>query len=348
MVYTDSECKTIDSTTSLLKAYSALSYLVLLASLFSGKIVGLELFGVLQLAYFSLAEHSFLNIYLSPLVSFKLFNGLNLQLFSETSYVTVILKDMGVASNFLNNWNIMLVVFYAYLLAAGGCYFFFGLRKRPLLRKYSIIALKQGMTTFVLFNAFNIAFSSGAHFKYATTSDSLYGAGSFLSVLTLMAMVVLVLSLQLSEMSSFGEFKRKFKDCEGQFYVQLTVLYRLALGLYCAAKSDYDYGSLVIQAICILFVLYVIVNLPFRDVWQNYRAVFVHLLTAYILLVANYYRAMKSNTPVSVKARIYGPVVLELVLIGFCIVGSAAVLVRECYGMYQNYVVSKSKIKPKS
>ena len=63
-------------------------------------------------------------------------------------------------------------------------------------------------------------------------------------------------------------------------------------------------------AFSILFVLYVIVNLPFRDVYQNYRSVFVHLITVYILLVANYYRTMKSNTPVNVKERIYDPAIL--------------------------------------
>lgn len=45
-----------------------IGYSVLLASLLSCKIVGLELFGVLQLSYFSLAEHSFLNVYLAPLL----------------------------------------------------------------------------------------------------------------------------------------------------------------------------------------------------------------------------------------------------------------------------------------
>jgi hypothetical protein len=35
-----------------------MSYMILFVSIFSGKIVGLELFGVLQIAYFSLADHS--------------------------------------------------------------------------------------------------------------------------------------------------------------------------------------------------------------------------------------------------------------------------------------------------
>ncbi len=40
-------------------------------SLFSCKIVGLELFGVLQLSYFTIASHNFINVYLSPMLKLK-------------------------------------------------------------------------------------------------------------------------------------------------------------------------------------------------------------------------------------------------------------------------------------
>ena len=50
----------------------------------SAKIIGLEMFGVLQLSYFTLASHGNLDIYLEPLVGFKLFNGLNLNLEEES------------------------------------------------------------------------------------------------------------------------------------------------------------------------------------------------------------------------------------------------------------------------
>ena len=50
------------------------SYVILFASLLSIKIAGLELFGVLQLAYFTLADHEILNLYLSPFLAFSGFN----------------------------------------------------------------------------------------------------------------------------------------------------------------------------------------------------------------------------------------------------------------------------------
>ena len=59
-------------------AFQALSLFTLVLCLFSlsNKIIGLELFGVLQLAYFNLADHfEHINIYLAPLAGMKLSNG---------------------------------------------------------------------------------------------------------------------------------------------------------------------------------------------------------------------------------------------------------------------------------
>ena len=76
--YSEEECRGADVVQKLLYGFTYTSYGVLLISLLTKKIVGLELFGVLQLAYFDLADHDFLHLYLAPLAEFKLFNGLNL------------------------------------------------------------------------------------------------------------------------------------------------------------------------------------------------------------------------------------------------------------------------------
>lgn len=68
LYYSEDECRTQANAKKLFTAYTWVSYPILLVSVFSGKIVGLELFGILQLSYFVLSEHSFLNIYLAPLL----------------------------------------------------------------------------------------------------------------------------------------------------------------------------------------------------------------------------------------------------------------------------------------
>ncbi len=56
--------------------------------------------------------------------------------------------------------------------------------------------------------------------------------------------------------------------------------------------------------------MYVIINLPFTDFIQNYRTALIQISTLFILLAADYYRTMKSNTPMSIKGRIYVPAII--------------------------------------
>lgn len=83
LYYSFTECQNSQKMESLVLAFEIMSYINLLLSLFSCKIVGLELFGVLQLAYFSLSSHTFLNIYLGPLVKLRAMNGINVGLVKE-------------------------------------------------------------------------------------------------------------------------------------------------------------------------------------------------------------------------------------------------------------------------
>ncbi len=53
--------------------------------------------------------------------------------------------------------------------------------------------------------------------------------------------------------------------------------------------------------------MYNIINLPFDDAYQNYRANICHVTQLIILMVSNYYRSMRYNDNIEVKARIHTP-----------------------------------------
>ena len=57
-----------------------ISYGLLFVSVLPGKIVGLEMFGVLQLAFITLANVDQVNLLLSPLMKMKGLNGYNADL----------------------------------------------------------------------------------------------------------------------------------------------------------------------------------------------------------------------------------------------------------------------------
>jgi cysteine-rich repeat protein len=174
--YTESECQSAEQIGSLLEVMQVFSYFTLIVSVLSCKIVGLELFGVLQLAYFTLGSHDFANIYLAPLAKFKTFNGLNLMFLEEPSSenLPLSLSSISVHSNFLNNCNIMLILLVVELFI--GIILWIVGRCIRIFRIHHIGSrlLKQGFVTLLLFNLFNIGYSVGIHFLYAEPSDEGY------------------------------------------------------------------------------------------------------------------------------------------------------------------------------
>jgi hypothetical protein len=110
----------------------------------------------------------------------------------------------------------------------------------------------------------------------------------------------------------------------------------MALGFYTAVESDYSESTLLIIGISLAFLMYFVVNLPFSNVYQNYRGAFVHFTMMYTLLTANYYRTMKSTTPVEIKGKIYTPALIELALIALTIAFSLMVLIYEVYQIFRN------------
>jgi hypothetical protein len=67
------------------KAIEIASYITLFLTLLPGKIIGLELMGVLQLAYFSLGSIDSVNILLSPLMNMNGLNGYSRPLLGSTN-----------------------------------------------------------------------------------------------------------------------------------------------------------------------------------------------------------------------------------------------------------------------
>jgi hypothetical protein len=95
---------------------AAVSYFILFFSLISLKIVGLELFGVLQLAYFSLASHDKVNLYLEPLLKWKYLNGYNVETTQPSINVSSSINLIGYKDNFFFNINFMFALLFLDLI----------------------------------------------------------------------------------------------------------------------------------------------------------------------------------------------------------------------------------------
>ena len=145
----------------------------------------------------------------------------------------------------------------------------------------------------MMFNAFNIAFGVGIHFHFGDTQNDSYVASSFAAVLASALIFVPCVLLIATSSKQFGEFKKTLKpDLVCQLYFVFALLFRFALGYYTAVKSENMMSSLVMIGFSLLWILYNLVNLPFRQAYQNYRANICHIAQLVILMVTNYYDSM--------------------------------------------------------
>lgn len=86
----------------------------------TAKINGLELMGVLQLAYFSLAQQEQVNVLLEPFMRMKNVNGFNADFINEDeNALPDQLSSLGIRSLFLSNCNVMLLLIILELTVAG-------------------------------------------------------------------------------------------------------------------------------------------------------------------------------------------------------------------------------------
>ena len=269
--------------------------------------MGLELFGVLQLAFLSLGTLDNINLMQSPLKQLKGVNGLNLNIGPDSSTARLLqvftserINAIDYRANFLRNCNLMLALVLA-VMAIGFVLFLLTLLCKncvPCFYKLGHRIFKEVLLTLILFNSLNFAYAAGIHFKYAPAGDSLYLLGTLAAVSTLVVPLIMMIALECSEEEGFGEFKLKLKEgCLEKAYFVATLLYRMGIGLYLAAGNENDLSTLLILALSLLFLLYNLVNLPFVRAYHNYRANICHFTQFIILFVAMYYRSMKSTTP---------------------------------------------------
>lgn len=133
-----------------------------------------------------------------------------------------------------------------------------------------------------------------------------------------------------SSTASFGEFKDSFKlNWLCRMYIVISIIYRIVLGLIISLNLNDIYGTLVVLFISITFILFNIINLPFKSVLHNYRANFMHLTQFMILLVANYYRSMKANIALNQKSHIHTPAMIMIVLLVLSLIFSLIVALYE-------------------
>lgn len=343
-MYSEEECQKLEPIQKVTEAMEYVSYILLAFAIVCAKIVGVELFAVLQLAHLSLAEHEIINLYLTPLMKWYSVNGYNLkveQFLPEGSYMQKVLAGgeqqvvdsklalMGYGHSFLSNVNLMLLLIL-------GLLFFFAVfrsiaRRVSCLYILSTFLLHQIFIAVLFFGTINMAFSVGLHLKYATPENTFgFALSQSAMVATILLYAGALVYLQVGNKRDFGEFKDKMKGgFINQSYIALSIVFRAALGFYMAFGNRDKYQILITMGIYFVFIVYAAINLPFREPYQNYRSMLCHITELSILFITDYYTVLTANQSPTQRINNYSAAVFELCLVALCIVVSAVALVYE-------------------
>jgi hypothetical protein len=135
-----------------------------------------------------------------------------------------------------------------------------------------------------------------------------------------------------SDVGGYGEYKLMFKKnwlCRS--YVPISYIYRIILSILIAYNLDNIYSTLYPIFLSLTFILIMLINTPFTSALHNYRCIIIHTTQLITLVVANYYRTMKSNMPLKNKSHIHTPAIILYVSVAVAVGVSLVVLAWEIW-----------------
>lgn len=175
-----------------------------------------------------------------------------------------------------------------------------------------------------MFNAINFAFSSTLFYKFTLPNATnkldeaqILSHIFFISFSMFIAFFLFHFFKTGTNSTKYGEFKNEFKEnyvC--RMYVPFSIIFRIVLSCMLVYNVQNIYGTLFVLFVSIGFVMFNLINLPFASALHNYRATCIHLTEIIILISANYYRSMKVNTILPIKAHIHWPALLVIAFLG--------------------------------
>ena len=185
----------------------------------------------------------------------------------------------------------------------------------------------------VVFNAFNVSYSTGLQLKYGGLMPSL---NLFLAALSMLLTLAAAVSLLCStDHSNFGEFKLHFyRSFLKSNFMVTTLLYRVVLGLCLSTFNEVEEATITCFFLGIIFFIYVFGDRPYKAAYHKWRTVVIQMCSMVGLGTAMYYRSMRSTTPISVRTAIFQPAYVVITAIVVSLFVSALSL---CYELYLKF-----------
>lgn len=212
--------------------------------------------------------------------------------------------------------------------------------------------LKEYLLMITLFNTLNIGYSIGLQATYGSPAP----LDIIICIVSVLFLVGSVAGLTFADKEEYAEFKNYMRrDWMSQSYFQLTIAYRFVLGILMSQLNEASSVTIFTFFFASMFLMYQMINLPFKKGYQNYRAMTHQICAILILGISMFYRSMKQNEAIRISTRIITPAYLEMLSLYACVGMSAGCLVYELYLKYfkqwisdlSNFINNRGKLSAK-
>lgn len=329
------------------KIYPVLAYFcyfVLIVGAFCNKIVGLELFAVLQTSFFSLSNTDRVHPFLTPLFQLQMLNGYNIPITDiDRRHVPDRVSAIGYSADFSTNFNISLGIlcFLPILSLLFSASQFVFRRHAAKLSEVAGRVRGEYLLTVTLFFSLSYGYSFGLQLLYGKFDFLNFG---MLSLAFVVVSAVLLMS-RFCPPSYYGEFVSSLRfPTDSRLYFCLALVYKLTMGAIMSTFNSSPLVSFGTLSLSLCFLVYQLSVRPFGQAYHNYRSVFLQIGVCVMLFLRMLHRlfsdkkyyTLENNSDYSV---------MGLVEAAFIVCSVVVSLMSLLYEAYSNLLKRSLKMK---
>lgn len=316
--------------------YTALAGLLL--GLFTNKFIGIEMIGVVQVAYIALLMINLLHPFLQPMQYINIVNGPNMAFQRDRLSLSNPLPNRITALEYLpplayslnySLFMLLLPLLFSLTFYLLGKYYKnpdHELKKKRMVTftRWAGLALGEWGLTALMFVLYNCMTASTISIVYYRTSE-LLGLSIVEAAVVLTYLVAMLVLFKLKP-KFFGDYKLGFKtDKFSQHHYWLVILDRVLLGLLLVVSQNSDYVGFICIPVPLAAGVYVLVRKPYEKQYNNIRQVTNQAVLIVLLVIYGYYRVVVTYLAHFTNGNDMLPFIV-LALLYLCILYNAAAM----------------------
>lgn len=272
------------------------------ASLFTAKYIGVEMMGVIQIAFIGLAVVNQLPPLMAPYPSMSYVNGVNSANQKSSSGMPYRVSSLTYGASLAESFNYSTVLLLLPLLISLVLFIVARFNRNDPVKKknygtWSKTILCDWGLTAVMFTLYHSIVSLVLFIVYGGSVSTILLSISIVEAIFIVGVVVAMAVLLHFKARFFGDYKKAFKtDPLSQAHYWILIAGRVLLGALLVGANSLDQVGLVALLIPLASAIYLAVRRPYVLLYNNIRAIVNEVVVLAILCFYGYYRVAVDHT----------------------------------------------------